>query len=131
MCRNGKTAGKHFGFRECYPAFHNVETETYDTICEMSNEAGRRMLNIKEKVQSEEGGINMLNAVNQMLEVRLNEGIEIGKKTAQVQGIQFLIETCQEMNASYDNTKFYVEMKYGLSSEEAQKYMKMFWKKRT
>lgn len=89
------------------------------------------MLAIKKDVQNDAGGINMFNAVNQMWETRLNEGIEIGKKTAQVQGIQFLIETCQEMNASYDNTQFYVEMKYGLSSEEAQKYMKMFWKKRT
>ena len=38
------------------------------------------------------------------------------------------IEVCQELGTSYDNVQFQVEMKYNLSQEEAERYMKQYWK---
>ena len=81
---------------------------------------------IKERAQNEKGGINMCNVVDQMLETGRSEGIEIGKNEGRIQGS---IETYQEMNVGYDNTQFYIEMKYNQSSEKAAEYMKKFWKK--
>ena len=69
----------------------------------------------------------MCNVVDQMLETGRSEGIEIGKNEGRIQGS---IETYQEMNVGYDNTQFYIEMKYNLSSEKAAEYMKKFWKKK-
>ena len=81
---------------------------------------------VKDRAQNERGGINMCNVVDQMLETGRSEGIEIGKNEGRIQGS---IETYQEMNVGYDNTQFYIEMKYNLSSEKAAEYMKKFWKK--
>ena len=107
-------------------SFQNVEIDTYDTIWEVLDKAGGRMSAIKERAQNERGGINMCNVVDQMLETGRSEGIEIGKNEGRILGS---IETYQEMNVGYDNTQFYIEMKYNLSSEKAAEYMKKFWKK--
>ena len=34
----------------------------------------------------------------------------------------------EELGTSYDNVQFQVEMKYNLSQEEAERYMKQYWK---
>ena len=72
----------------------------------------------------EEGGINMCKAVDQMLECGRKEGILIGME----RGIQFLIESYQEIGATYDNTQFQIELKYRLDSNQAEKYMRQYWK---
>ena len=91
-----------------------------------------RLLELKENVQNEDGGINMCGAVDQMIaegmERGLAQGMERGLAQGTERGIKNLIEVCQELGTSYDNVQFQVEMKYNLSQEEAERYMKQYWK---
>ena len=90
----------------------------------MWNFLDKRMLELKENVQNEDGGINMCGAVDQMIA----EGMERGIAREKVWGIRNMIEVCKELGGTYDNTQFQVEMRYHLSQEEAGKYMKQYWK---
>ena len=106
-------------------------------ICHTPDE---RLLELKENVQNEDGGINMCGAVDQMIaegmerglaqgmERGLAQGMERGLAQGTEHGIKNLIEVCQELGTSYDNVQFQVEMKYNLSQEEAERYMKQYWK---
>ena len=98
-------------------------------ICHTPDE---RLLELKENVQNEDGGINMCGAVDQMIaegmECGLAQGMERGLAQGTERGIKNLIEVCQELGTSYDNVQFQVEMKYNLSQEEAERYMKQYWK---
>ena len=95
--------------------------EKRTNICHTPDE---RLLELKENVQNEDGGINMCGAVDQMIA----EGMECGLAQGTERGIKNLIEVCQELGTSYDNVQFQVEMKYNLNQEEAGKYMKQYWK---
>ena len=90
-------------------------------ICHTPDE---RLLELKENVQNEDGGINMCGAVDQMIA----EGMERGLAQGTERGIKNLIEVCQELGTSYDNVQFQVEMKYNLSQKESERYMKQYWK---
>ena len=103
------------------PEIENIEEDTYDV---MWNFLDKRMLELKENVQNEDGGINMCGAVDQMIA----EGMERGLAQGTERGIKNLIEVCQELGTSYDNVQFQVEMRYHLSQEKAEKYMKQYWK---
>ena len=103
------------------PEIENIEEDTYDV---MWNFLDKRMLELKENIQNEGGGINMCGAVDQMIA----EGMEIGLKQGIERGIKSLIEVCQELGTSYDNVRFQMEMKYNLSRKEAERYMKQYWK---
>ena len=98
-------------------------------ICHTPDE---RLLELKENVQNEDGGINMCGAVDQMIaegmERGLAQGMERGIAQEKVWGIRNMIEVCKELGGTYDNTQFQVEMRYHLSQEEAGKYMKQYWK---
>ena len=107
--------------------------EKRTNICHTPDE---RLLELKENVQNEDGGINMCGAVDQMIaegmergmERGLAQGMERGLAQGTERGIKNLIEVCQELGTSYDNVQFQVEMKYNLSQEEAERYMKQYWK---
>ena len=103
------------------PEIENIEEDTYDV---MWNFLDKRMLELKENIQNEGGGINMCGAVDQMIA----EGMEIGLEQGIERGIKSLIEVCQELGTSYDNVRFQMEMKYNLSRKEAERYMKQYWK---
>ena len=110
------------------PEIENIEEDTYDV---MWNFLDKRMLELKENVQNEDGGINMCGAVDQMIAEGMERGLAQGmERVAQekVWGIRNMIEVCQELGGTYDNTQFQVEMRYHLSQEEAGKYMKQYWK---
>ena len=115
------------------PEIEDIEEDTYDV---MWNFLDKRMLELKENVQNEDGGINMCGAVDQMIaegmergmERGLAQGMERGLAQGTERGIKNLIEVCQELGTSYDNVQFQVEMKYNLNQEEAERYMKQYWK---
>ena len=111
------------------PEIENIEEDTYDV---MWNFLDKRMLELKENVQNEDGGINMCGAVDQMIaegmERGLAQGMERGLAQGTERGIKNLIEVCQELGTSYDNVRFQMEMKYNLSRKEAERYMKQYWK---
>ena len=111
------------------PEIENIEEDTYDV---MWNFLDKRMLELKENVQNEDGGINMCGAVDQMIaegmERGLAQGMERGLAQGTERGIKNLIEVCQELGTSYDNVQFQVEMKYNLSQKESERYMKQYWK---
>ena len=94
----------------------------------MANFLDKRMLELKENIQNEDGGINMCGAVDQMIAEGMEIGMERGLAQGTERGIKNLIEVCQELGTSYDNVQFQVEMKYNLNQEEAGKYMKQYWK---
>ena len=95
--------------------------EKRTNICHTPDE---RLLELKENVQNEDGGINMCGAVDQMIA----EGMECGLAQGTERGIKNLIEVCQKLGNSYDNVQFQVEMKYNLSQKESERYMKQYWK---
>ena len=95
--------------------------EKRTNICHTPDE---RLLELKENVQNEDGGINMCGAVDQMIA----EGMECGLAQGTERGIKNLIEVCQELGNSYDNVQFQVEMKYNLSQKESERHMKQYWK---
>ena len=95
--------------------------EKRTNICHTPDE---RLLELKENVQNEDGGINMCGAVDQMIA----EGMERGLAQGTERGIKNLIEVCQKLGNSYDNVQFQVEMKYNLSQKESERYMKQYWK---
>ena len=99
--------------------------EKRTNICHTPDE---RLLELKENVQNEDGGINMCGAVDQMIAEGMEIGMERGLAQGTERGIKNLIEVCQELGTSYDNVQFQVEMKYNLNQEEAGKYMKQYWK---
>ena len=107
------------------PEIENIEEDTYDV---MWNFLDKRLLELKENVQNEDGGINMCGAVDQMIAEGMEIGMERGLAQGTERGIKNLIEVCQELGTSYDNVQFQVEMKYNLNQEEAGKYMKQYWK---
>ena len=119
------------------PEIENIEEDTYDV---MWNFLDKRMLELKENVQNEDGGINMCGAVDQMIAEGMERGMECGMERGLAQGmerglaqgtergIKNLIEVCQELGTSYDNVQFQVEMKYNLSQKESERYMKQYWK---
>ena len=110
------------------PEIENIEEDTYDV---MWNFLDKRMLELKENIQNEDGGINMCGAVDQMIAEGMERGLAQGmERVAQekVWGIRNMIEVCKELGGTYDNTQFQVEMRYHLSQEEAGKYMKQYWK---
>ena len=98
-----------------HPKLQCIEEETYEMIWNVVDKKDKRMLQIKNEAR-EKGGINMCKAVDQML--------ECGRK----EGIQFLIESYQEIGATYDNTQFQIELKYHLDGNQAEKYMQIYWK---
>ena len=71
----------------------------------------------------DEGGINRCQAVDEMRRKYINKGMEEGVK----EGIQALITTCQELNASYEYVVEKLEEKYSLSEAETQNYMNLYW----
>ena len=107
------------------PEIENIEEDTYDV---MWNFLDKRMLELKENIQNEDGGINMCGAVDQMIAEGMEIGMERGLAQGTERGIKNLIEVCQELGTSYDNVQFQVEMKYNLNPEIAGKYMKQYWK---
>ena len=90
----------------------------------MWNFLDKRMLELKENVQNEDGGINMCGAVDQMIA----EGMECGLAQGTERGIKNMIELCQEWGGTYDNTQFQVEMRFNLKKAEAKTYMEKYWK---
>ena len=107
------------------PEIENIEEDTYDV---MWNFLDKRMLELKENVQNEDGGINMCGAVDQMIAEGMERGMRRGIAQEKVCGIRNMIEVCQELGGTYDNTQFQVEMRYHLSQEEAGTYMEQYWK---
>ncbi len=79
------------------PEIENIEEDTYDV---MWNFLDKRMLELKENVQNEDGGINMCGAVDQMIaegmERGLAQGMERGIAQEKVWGIRNMIEVCQD-----------------------------------
>ena len=110
-----------------HPKLQCIEEETYEMIWNVVDKKDKRMLQIKNEAR-EKGGINMCKAVDQMLECGRKEGIVIGMERGLEQGIQFLIESYQEIGATYDNTQFQIELKYHLDGNQAEKYMQIYWK---
>ncbi len=95
-------------------------------ICHTPDE---RLLELKENVQNEDGGINMCGAVDQMIAEGMECGLAQGMRTpGNRTWNKELDRSMPETRKSYDNVQFQVEMKYNLSQKESERYMKQYWK---
>lgn len=53
---------------------------------------------------------------------------EEGKEEGREEGIRALIETCQDIGVSFEETAYRVKSKIVISEEKVQEYMKKYWK---
>ena len=63
-----------------------------------------------------------------ILDVGINKGVEIGRKREREKGIQTVIETCQELKVSKENTLEKIAIKFDLTKDKAQEYMEKYWR---
>ena len=56
------------------------------------------------------------------------EGQQEGRQEERQNSIKNLIETCQDLNASEDDTVQRIMQKYTLSKNDAKKYITQYWK---
>lgn len=72
---------------------------------------------VKESEEWEEVRMNIL-------DVGISKGLERGR----LEGVQALIETCQELHVSREETLTRIIQKFGLPEDKAKEYMEQFWK---
>lgn len=58
----------------------------------------------------------------------IDTGLKRGLQQGLQLGIQALIETCKELNCSWEVTVQKIQEKFELSSDEAEEYLKTYWK---
>ncbi len=96
--------------------FRVVSENTVRTIAIMTDY--KEFLDYLNKDETK-GGINMCQAVEEIRKKYINKGIETGINT--------LITTCQELNASYEYVVEKLRVKYQLSDAEIEDYMNSCW----
>ena len=79
---------------------------------------------LKKECKTENGGYNMCKGMRDWLE----EKEESGKREGRKQGIQALIETCQELGLSRHDTTKRVGKKFSLNVDDTEKYLEKYWK---
>ncbi|MDD3404229.1 MAG: Rpn family recombination-promoting nuclease/putative transposase [Hespellia sp.] len=102
--------------------FENVPLETSKTIEVMANVKG--VHKYMEEKTSDEGSVNMCEALQEMREEARLEGERNGER----KGTLALIETCQELGQSREETLEKVKTKLEITDTMAEEYMKKYWK---
>lgn len=102
--------------------FEDMEEDTYDLISTLGNIT--QVEKLKNKYKKEDGGYDMCKGMEDWLNTRMKEGLELGRS----EGIQALIETCQEFGLSREDTLSKVQDKFALEKEKAEEYLVKYWK---
>lgn len=99
--------------------FSNVDNETYQAA-KMMMGADKYWKNVK----SENGGINMCKALEDLRQECIDIGIEKGIE----RGITVFVETLREMGMSYEDILVKIQEKFQLTEEVARQEMERCWK---
>ena len=95
--------------------FQNVDYET--------SQAMKAFLNMKQipgEAEHKEEMIDMCKAIQEMYDDGMKDGIQ--------KGIAAVIRTCQNLNASKEDTLNNLQREYELTKEDAKKYLETYWK---
>ena len=95
--------------------FQNVDYET--------SQAMKAFLNMKQipgEAEHKEEMIDMCKAIREMYDDGMKDGIQ--------KGIAAVIRTCQNLNASKEDTLNNLQREYELTKEDAKKYLETYWK---
>lgn len=95
--------------------FSRMDEDSYYAAREMM---GSRMY-LKDMVKNEEGGVDMCQALKEIYEDGVNFGME--------EGIRILINSCRELDVSYEKTFEQVRKKYRLTEQETKSEMERNW----
>lgn len=111
------------------PAYRSLDEDAYDIIAEYTDTS--EMAAVKE-FHREGDRINMCGAIRELIrEGRMEgikQGIERGIEQGTEQGMKILCETCCELGVSRADTAAKVEEKYQITPEQAEEYVKKYWK---
>ena len=66
-------------------------------------------------------------AIDEIYEDGIAEGEKRGISIGKEYGISSMLELLKELGYSEDTAKFQLEMKFHLSEQEAERYMKKYW----
>lgn len=102
--------------------------KAYDKLVDISADKEKRL-----EYEAREKAIRDYNNIISSGWVRGHEqgkkyGIQQGLQEGLQQGICALIEACQELGLSYENTHAKVLQKFSLTEKDTQEYMKKYWK---
>lgn len=103
--------------------FSNVDNETYQAA-KMMMGADKYWKNVK----SENGGINMCKALEDLRQECIDIGIEKGIEKGIERGITVFVETLREMGMSYEDILVKIQEKFQLTEEVARQEMERCWK---
>ena len=95
--------------------FQNVDYET--------SQAMKAFLNMKQipgEAEHKEEMIDMCKAIQEMYDDGVKDGIQ--------KGIAAVIRTCQNLNASKEDTLNSIQREYELTKEDAKKYLETYWR---
>ncbi|MEE1031416.1 MAG: Rpn family recombination-promoting nuclease/putative transposase [Ruminococcus sp.] len=102
--------------------FANLAEDAYDLLCQYAH--SWELEEVKNRNRNESGGIDMCQAIREMIENGRKEGLEQGLE----QGIKALVETCQEVSFSIEHTWIKIQEKFNLEEDKAKEYVNQFWK---
>ncbi|MBO5278188.1 MAG: transposase [Lachnospiraceae bacterium] len=101
---------------EAEPAYQEMDEDAYDMAAAYAN--AEELIAVK-KYHGKDGKVNMCKAIQEMLEDERQEGRQ--------EGIQALIETCQELGMTKEQTADKVSQKFKISKANAGEYMEKYW----
>lgn len=103
--------------------FTNLPRDTIQLISQYSN-SSELLENIQDDTyQTDEGGVNMCKALDDLMERNLNKGIEIGTE----RGIKNSIHILQDYNATRDHIAELISQRFALTPERADFYVEKYW----
>lgn len=106
--------------------FENMAEDTYDLIGTFGDM--EQIEKLKDECKNEKKGYNMCKGMQDWLDRREALGLETGRSEGIELGIKVLIETCQEMGSSREETQNRVENKFLLGVDGAETYLEKYWK---
>ena len=127
---------KHAGNRQklselinMFPFFHNLDEDTYDTI--WNYVGNKKMLEIKKELETENGGIDMRCAIDEIYEDGIAEGERRGEQRGmqlgEARGISSMLELLKELGCSVNDVKLHLENKLHMPEEKANEYIRQYW----
>lgn len=106
-------------------AFQQVDGEMYDAVWTYTNE--KKLLELKEQAEDENGGVNVCQAIRELVKDAREEGIAQGISRGVAQGIangiQILIETLQELHMEESEISAKIAQKYRIPIQDAEEYV--------
>lgn len=110
--------------------FENMEEDTYDLIGTLGNMS--QIKKMKNECRTEKGGLNMCKGMEDWLEEREHQGLERGraegKTEGKAEGIKALIEICEELGVSKEETYVKLKNKFQeMKEEQVEQYLNLYW----